>query len=97
MKLIKMLHPKSTLPLLLGMLLAASSFMSVAVANPSAVAASSGAVTHVVADPQRLMKDEYLYKETNDSFAMQFVFIGIGIAIFFTVVSIATGFGKNKS
>ncbi len=91
MKLLKML------PLLLGMLFAAGSFTSVAVADASVMAAASGAASHASADPTRLMKDEYHYKETNDMFALQFVIIGIGIAIFFTVVSIATGFGKNKS
>lgn len=91
MKLIKML------PLLLGMLFAAGSFTSVAVADTSVIAAAGGAASHMPADPKRQMRDEYHYKDTNDTYGLQFAIIGIGIAIFFTVVSIAGGFGKNKS
>lgn len=96
MKLIKMLCPKGTLPLLLGLLFAASTFTSVAVADANVMVAASGAASHAPADPNRLMKDEYHYIETDDTFAMQFVFIGIGIAVFFTIVSIASGIAKNK-
>lgn len=90
MKLIKML------PLLLGMLFAAGSFTSVAVADTSLMASASSAASHAPADPNRLMQDEYHHKSTNDTFGLQFAIIGIGIALFFTVVSIAGGFGKNK-
>ena len=90
MKLIKIL------PLLLGLLFAAGSFTSVAIADSSVMAAAGGAASHAPADPNRLMKDEYHYKETTDTFPLKFALTGIGIAILFTVISIAAGFGKNK-
>ncbi len=89
MKFIKML------PLLLGMLFAAGSYMSVVVADTSVIAAA-GAASHASKDPNSLMKDAYFYKETNDTFALKFVIVGIAIALFFTLVSIITGAGKNK-
>ncbi|MBL4851718.1 MAG: hypothetical protein JKY90_05485 [Gammaproteobacteria bacterium] len=90
MKFIKML------PLLLGMLFAAGSYMSVVVADTSVIAAASGAASHASKDPNSLMKDAYFYKETNDTFALKFVIVGISIALLFTLVSIVTGAGKNK-
>ncbi len=91
MKIVKML------PLLLVMLLAAGSFMSVASADANVLVTSSGAVKQVSAeDASKLMKDEYLYKETDDMFALKFVFVGIAVALLFTAVSMATGAGNNK-
>ncbi len=90
MKLLKML------PLLLGLVFAAGSFTSVAIADSSVMATAGGAASHLPADPNRLMKDEYHYKETDDMFAFKFVLVGIAIAIIFAVISIATGWGKNK-
>ncbi len=91
MKFIKMLHP---LPLLLSMLLAVGSFVSV---DTSVLAASGGAVKPMSAEEAaKPMKDEYFYKETNDMLAVKFMATGIAVALFFTLVSIATGAGRNK-
>ncbi len=89
MKLIKMLCAKST-PILFALALAVASFTSVAVA-------AGGGASHAPADPNRLMKDEYHYKETGDTYAFKYALVGIGVAILFTVISIAGGHGRNKS
>lgn len=95
----KMSYPKGMRPLLLGLLLAAGSFMSIAVADTHVIAAAGGgavAKSMSAEEAAKPMREEYLYRESNDTFALKFALTGVAIAIIFTVVSIAIGAGKNK-
>ena len=86
------------LPLLFGMVLAASSFTAVASTNATTMVAASTAVAKSLSaeEAAKPMREEYLYRDTDDIFALKFVIAGIAVALLFTAFSFAIGAGKNK-
>lgn len=72
--------------------------MGNAIASP-AVTVSASAPVHQALSAQEAgkpMKEEYLYRETGDTFAFRFAVIGVIVALIFTVMSFASG-GRRKS
>jgi len=92
MKFVKML------PLLFGVMLAASSFTAVASINATALTAASAAVAKSMSAEEvaKPMSEEYLHRDTDDIYPLKFVAVGLVVALLLTAFSFAIGAGKNK-